>query len=48
LYLYCAILGIIITIATYYLTGIRHVDYDKEIDLNNSNKNEIEQNSNKV
>ena len=48
LYLYCAILGIIITITTYYLTGIRHIDFDKEIDLNNSKKNETEQNNKKV
>ena len=30
LYLLCAITGIIITIIPYYLTGIRHINYDKE------------------
>ncbi len=31
LYLICAILGIIITILPYLFTGIRHIDYTKEI-----------------
>jgi hypothetical protein len=31
LYLLCAILGIVITIIPYFFTGIRKIDYDKEI-----------------
>lgn len=31
LYMICAILGIIITVIPYVFTGIRHVDYNKEI-----------------
>lgn len=41
LYIYCAFLGILITIIAYYFTGIRHIDFDKELDLNNSIKNGI-------
>ncbi len=40
LYFYCAILGIIISISAYMFTGLRHVDYDKEINVNNEKLNE--------
>ncbi len=40
LYFYCAILGIIISISAYMFTGLRHVDYDTEINGNNKNLNE--------
>jgi len=40
LYFYCAILGIIISISAYMFTGLRHVDYDKEINGNNEKLNE--------
>lgn len=40
LYFYCAILGIIISISAYMFTGLRHVDYDKEININNEKLNE--------
>lgn len=33
LYLICAILGIILAVLSYFLTGIRYIDYEKELEL---------------
>ncbi|MFX1572700.1 MAG: MFS transporter [Promethearchaeota archaeon] len=33
LYLYCAIIGIIIGILSYFFTSLRHIDYDKEFEF---------------
>jgi DHA3 family macrolide efflux protein-like MFS transporter len=34
LYFYCAIMGIIVAISVYFFTGLRNLDYDKEINGN--------------
>ncbi|MFX1310630.1 MAG: MFS transporter, partial [Promethearchaeota archaeon] len=39
LYFYCAILGIIVSISAYLFSGLRHIDYDKEINGNNEKIN---------
>jgi hypothetical protein len=33
LYFGCAIIGILLTVASYYLTDLRHIDYDHEFEL---------------
>jgi DHA3 family macrolide efflux protein-like MFS transporter len=34
LYLYCAILGIIVGIISYFFTNLRHINYDREFEIN--------------
>ncbi len=34
LYFYCAIFGIILAVSVYMFTGLRHVNYDKELNSN--------------
>ncbi len=40
LYFYCAMLGIMVSLSAYLFTNLRHIDYDKEINGNNKNKND--------
>jgi DHA3 family macrolide efflux protein-like MFS transporter len=34
LYLFCAFIGIIIALVSYFFTNLRHIDYDQEIEFN--------------
>ena len=40
LYFYCALLGLIVSIYVYFFTGLRRINYDKEMNGNKTNLNE--------